>query len=80
MTTAIRAGKGLGQLVLEHVAAGRVGARFEHRPEPLRRVIQPQGLERLADRGGMMAEVIDHHDAARHAADFETPLDALETC
>src|SRR4029079_11850560 len=66
------------EFVLKYVPSRRVTAWLEHRPEFLLRILDAQSAERLADRRGMMAEVVDHRDAAGDAAHFHPALDAFE--
>jgi hypothetical protein len=71
-------GKGGGQFVLENIAAGGVGAGLKNGADFFAGVLDAQGAEGLADGGGMMAEIINHGDAAGDAFDFHPALDALE--
>ena len=71
-------GKGVEQFVLEDVAPGGVGAGFEDGPDFFRGVFNAQGLEGLADGGGVMAEVVHDGNAAGDAFDFHAAFDALE--
>ena len=57
--------EGLGQFVLEDIAAGGVAARLEDGPDLLVRVAQPQGAEGLPDGGGVMPKIIQDRDARR---------------
>jgi hypothetical protein len=70
--------EGLGEFVLEHGAAGGVGARFEEDPQPRVRMALAQALHREADGGGVVREVVDHLDAVGLAAEFLAAGDAVE--
>ena len=71
-------GKGVGQFVLEDVAPGGVGAGLEDGPDFFRGIFDAQGLEGLADGGGVMAEIVHNGDAAGDALDFHATFDAFE--
>ena len=51
------------ELVGEHLAAQRVGARFEHGPEPRLRINGAERAESFANGGGVVREVLNERDA-----------------
>ena len=63
---------------MKNIPARRVAARLEDGPDFFARIFQAQRLQRLADGRWMMAEIVDHRHAARDAAHFHPPPDALE--
>ena len=75
---AIGRGERHGQVLLEDGAARGVAARLEKRPEPPVGELLPQAEQRLAHRGRVMAEVVDHGNAAHFPADFLATLHAGE--
>ncbi len=67
-----------GQFVLKNIAASGVGSRFEHGPDTLAWKTNAERPHRLANRGGMMREIVDDGDATAHTAKFEPPFDAFK--
>ena len=66
------------KFVLKNISPRRVRARFKNRPDFFTRIFQAQGLQRLANRRRVMAEIINHRDPTGHTFDFHAPLDAFE--
>ena len=74
----IGGGERLGEFVLEHRAAGGVGARLEQDPEPRIRMALAQALHRQTDRRRVVGEVVDDLDAVYLALQFLAAGDAFE--
>jgi hypothetical protein len=74
----IRVSKGRGQLGLEAIPPGRVAAGFKNGPDFFPRIPDTQRAQGLPDRGGMVAEIINHRHAPGDAFYFHAPLDTLE--
>ena len=74
----IRVVEGGRELVLENRPPRGVRAGFEDRPDPRGSIFGTEPGKRFADRGGMVAEIIDDGDAANRAANFLSAFDAEE--
>lgn len=70
--------EGFGEFGLKNITPRGVCARFENGPEAAAGVADSQGADGFADRGWMMAEVIDESDAARGSADFHAAFYSAE--
>src|SRR5262249_48203782 len=71
-------GKSFDEFLLKYIATGGVGARLEDGPDFLALVFDTEGTHGLANRSGVMAEIVHDGDAAADAADFHAALDAFE--
>ena len=67
-----------GIVLLEHSPPAGIGARLKNHHQSIVRPGHSQGIQGLADRGGMMGKIIDHGDAANHAANLLPPLDPFK--
>ena len=57
---AVRQRKGGGKLALEEIPLARVTARFKDRPYPAAVIRGANRFDGLANRRGMMREIVDH--------------------
>ena len=74
----IRLAEGLGQFLLENIAARGVAPRLEDGPNALVGVTQAQRAQGFADGRGMMPKIVQDSHAAGDAAHFHAPFDSLE--
>src|SRR5262249_34067148 len=66
------------ELGLKHIASCGVAARLEKSPELLLRILDPERSQRLANRRGMMPEIVYYSHSSRDATHFHSALDSFE--